>query len=98
MMRTLTYPDLCTLARALLAVESDRRLSLARHILDCAHYAETYRRKLNRAHPRWGNGSVDAAARSFPLAPASGFGNAEFCACFGVALSVCMANRRGKEA
>jgi hypothetical protein len=96
MTRVLIYTDLCTLARALLAVTPRRRPALARHILECADYAETYRRKLKRAHPRWGNGSVDAAARSFPLAPATGFGDLEFCACFGTALSACLAQHQRK--
>jgi hypothetical protein len=94
MTRALIYSDLCTLARALLVVAPGRRAALARHILDCAAYAETYRCKLKRAHPRWGNGSVDAAARSFPLAPVSGFEDHEYCACFAAALSACMARRK----
>jgi hypothetical protein len=86
MTRRLILSDLTLLARALLAVDPTRRMSLARHIIACADYADTYRRAMRRCHPRWGDGSIDAAARSHPLARPSDLCDPDFCDCLAIAL------------
>lgn len=93
MTRRVIYADVATLARALLMVPATRRPRLAQHILTCANYAHRYAARLKKPHPRWGDGSVDAAARSFPIAAPKRFDDLEYCLCFQAALSAWMCHR-----
>ncbi|CUH87456.1 hypothetical protein PH5382_01385 [Phaeobacter sp. CECT 5382] len=59
--------DVTTLARALLAQPLCRRRDLCRDLFDAAEQAADHMRCRNQLHPRWGNGTLDAAARTMPL-------------------------------
>ncbi|UWQ34523.1 hypothetical protein K3555_08595 [Leisingera sp. M527] len=60
--------DVSAVARALLAVPESDRLHLCRRILSGAAEAAAHCRRMGRLHPRWGDGSLSAAARRFALA------------------------------
>jgi len=96
-MRRILYTDLSALARALMAAEVERREGLASHIITCAAYADKFTRRLRRPHPRWGDGTLGAAARSFGLAPVRGFDDLEYCTCFGLALAALGRRRRAAQ-
>lgn len=61
-MRPILPGDLNAAARALLAVPADARPVLARRLLAQADAADRYRVRHRRAHPLWGNGSLQSAA------------------------------------
>lgn len=63
-MRTITHGDVTTAARAVrgLPVAAQRRMVL--RFLDRAHAADLFRKRIGRAHPFWGNGSLMGAVLS----------------------------------
>ena len=81
------WEDLRSLARALLAHPVARREALCRRILCGARRARRYGQLTGRCHPCWGNGSVDAAARVFPLAVEPFPGDGDYAACLSLALA-----------
>lgn len=80
------WEDIRSLARALLAHPERRRRVLCRVILKGAKRAALQAAATGRVHPRWGNGSIDAAARRFPLAAEPFPGDADYAACLVIAL------------
>lgn len=60
--------DVSAVARALLLVPPDHRVLLCRRIFGMAAEACAHVDLLRQLHPRWGDGSLSAAARRFPLA------------------------------
>ncbi len=68
-MRPLLPGDLDQAARAMLAVPEPRRGALARRLVAEARAADRYRRRCGLAHPRWGDGSLMAAAMRHPQLP-----------------------------
>ena len=80
-MRPVLHGDISCTARALLAVQPERRRALCKRILCQAEQADCYVQKNRRLHPRWGNGSLMAAARKYPLADEPMFDNTEYCQC-----------------
>lgn len=80
-MRPLLHGDVSCAARALYAVEPGRRAALCRRMIGAAELADRYRERHGRLHPRWGNGSLMAAARRFPLVDEPGFDDAEYWRC-----------------
>lgn len=68
-MRPILSGDLLIAARALLCVPAPKRAGRMRQWLDESHWADGYRKRLGRAHPRWGNGSLMSRAMAEPLAP-----------------------------
>lgn len=81
-MRSLLHGDVSSAARALYAAEPGRRAMLCRCMIGEAEAADRYRARQGRLHPRWGNGSLMAAARGHPLADEPGFDDPEYCRCF----------------
>ncbi|WGW02523.1 DUF7742 family protein [Tropicibacter oceani] len=61
-MRPVLPGDVSAAARALLAVPASARGGLARRLVLQADAADRYRRRLGKAHPFWGNGTLMAAA------------------------------------
>ncbi len=61
-MRPVLSGDVSAAARALLTVPASARGSLAKRLVILAEAADQYRRKLGKAHPFWGNGTLMAAA------------------------------------
>lgn len=68
-MRAVLTADLDTAARALAAVPPAERPALIAALLTAAHCADKWRKRTGRAHPRWGDGTLAAAAARAPLAP-----------------------------
>ena len=63
-MRALAHVDISVAARALLCLpEAARENAIIRMVRE-AEAADHYRKRLDRAHPLWGNGTLEAAARS----------------------------------
>ncbi|OIQ29537.1 MAG: hypothetical protein BM562_11355 [Alphaproteobacteria bacterium MedPE-SWcel] len=85
------WEDLRSLARALLAHPAPRRPELCRQILAGAARARRQAQATGRCHPRWGDGSLGAAARRFPLAPEPFPGAPDYAACLCLALTACVA-------
>lgn len=68
MIRPVLPGDVSAVARALLAVPDRERLRLCRRIFGGAAEAAAYAGLFCRLHPRWGDGSLSAAARRYALA------------------------------
>ncbi len=67
-MRPVLPGDLSSVARALLCAPPRKRLELCRILIQHADAADRYARHLGHAHAFYGNGSLMAAARMYPLA------------------------------
>lgn len=69
-MRRCLAGDLLAAARVLAAVAPKARISLAQSLIAQADAAHRYAKRLGRAHPQWGNGSLMSRAMLMPrLAP-----------------------------
>lgn len=66
-MRPVLPGDLSAAARALLPVPPAERRKLAARLLYEANAADCYRKRFGKAHARWGNGTLMAAAMMRPL-------------------------------
>jgi hypothetical protein len=86
-LRPVLWEDIRSLARALLAHPAQRRGALCQEILKGAARARVYAAATGRCHPRWGDGSVDRAARRFPLAPEPCPGAPDYAGCLQMALA-----------
>ncbi|MGP6085589.1 DUF7742 family protein [Antarctobacter jejuensis] len=80
-MRPLLPGDVCAAARVLLAVPAHARDELALRLLTEASAADRYCREHNKAHPRWGNGTLSAAAFAHDMGHEKGFGDRDFLDC-----------------
>ena len=80
-MRPVLHGDLTALARTLLPVPVVSLSQLYHYILSQAHSADCYRKRFNRPHPIWGNGSLIAAARSTDQQAEPDLANLEYCDC-----------------
>lgn len=87
MRRPVLNTDVLSLARALLAVPPAARARRCAQILIGARRAGAYARLCGRCHPRWGDGSLDAAARRFPLAPEPFWDDAGYLHCLSLAVA-----------
>lgn len=67
-MRAVLAADLDTAARVMAAVSDVERPALMAALLAAAHSADKLRKRTGRAHPRWGDGTLAAAAAALPLA------------------------------
>ncbi|WP_444455639.1 DUF7742 family protein [Rhodobacter capsulatus] len=65
-MRPILIDDLLIAARAVAAVAASERPARLAQWLREAHWADLYRKRLARSHPRWGNGSLMARALREP--------------------------------
>ncbi|PYF13220.1 hypothetical protein C8J30_101608 [Rhodobacter viridis] len=65
-MRPILIDDLLIAAHAVAAVEVAARPAVLAQWLREAHWADLYRKRLARSHPRWGNGSLMARALREP--------------------------------
>lgn len=93
-MRPLLHGDLASAARLLLTVPPAARGDLCRQLLAEAEAADAHRRATGKLHPRWGNGSLMAAARKRPLPPEPGFDDGDYCHAFATVLRMLAAHRR----
>ncbi len=60
-MRAITSGDIGMLARHLARFRPEERQAVALRLLDRAHAADRFRRRMGRAHRLWGDGSLAAA-------------------------------------
>jgi hypothetical protein len=81
MMRPVLSGDVSNTARALLREPAAQRQALCARIFEQAALATAFVRRHGRLHPRYGNGSLMAAARRNPLADEPGFDNVDYCQC-----------------
>ncbi|AZV78552.1 hypothetical protein EBB79_12145 [Parasedimentitalea marina] len=80
-MRPVLHEDVTSAARALLLVRADRRQALCKRFVAQADMAEAYVQQTGRLHADYGNGTLMAAARSYPLADEPTFDDLEYCHC-----------------
>ncbi len=80
-MRPVLPGDITAAARVLLAVPAQRRTSLARRLIDEASAADRYCQCHHMVHPRWGNGTLSAAAHGHDMQRESGFGDPDYMEC-----------------
>jgi hypothetical protein len=85
-MRPLTYQDVATTARALSMVPADQRGSELERILEDAMTADSFRKRYGCWHGRFGNGSLEAAARLRPVGTYLQFDNPEHLTCLTLVL------------
>ncbi|MAM25539.1 MAG: hypothetical protein CML55_09215 [Rhodobacteraceae bacterium] len=85
-MRAVFYSDLIAAARALGGSPPGDRLHLCHRMLREADWADRYARRLGKVHPRWGNGTLGAAAGQYPQARAAAVNEADHLACLLVIL------------
>lgn len=81
MRRPVLPGDVSAAARALLAVPDRGRLRLCRRIFGGAAEAAAYAGLFGRLHPRWGDGSLSAAARRYSLADEPFLDDPEYLRC-----------------
>lgn len=93
-MRPVLHADLVSAARALLAVPEAMRAGLAERLIAEAEAADRYRRRLGRRHPRWGDGTLAAAAAGRAMAPETRLDAQEYCGCLIAVLSTLRERRR----
>ncbi|MFW8634287.1 hypothetical protein [Cribrihabitans pelagius] len=79
--------DTAAAARALLAVPAAARPALCRRIFAGAAAAAAHMARRRALHPCWGDGSLSAAARRFPLADEPFLDHPEYLACTRLVLS-----------
>ncbi len=72
-MRTITHGDVTAAARAVHGRSIEAQRCMVLRFLDRAHAADLFRKRLGRAHPFWGNGSLMAAIPSEICAKAEPF-------------------------
>ncbi|WOI34373.1 hypothetical protein R1T40_06500 [Tritonibacter scottomollicae] len=94
MQQPVLWEDIRSLARALLAHPEPRRAALCRQILQGAARARRQAQATGRCHPRWGDGSLDRAARCYPLAPEPFPGDRDYAHCLRVALAAAARARK----
>lgn len=80
-MRPVLHGDVISVARAMLRVEAGERERLCIRIFRQAEQADIYVLRHRKLHPKFGNGSLMAAARRLPLADEPTFDNTEYCQC-----------------
>ena len=80
-MRPLSLGDLTAAARVLRPLTEPQRGAMLAGLLAAADEADAHRLKTGRLHPRFGNGSLSAAAHRHPMADFVDFSDPGFCGC-----------------
>lgn len=79
--------DISAVARALLAAPVDQRQARCRVIYNGAGLAASHLRTTGKLHQHWGDGSLSAAARRFPLEREPRWDQLDYLDCLLMALS-----------
>lgn len=95
-MRQLHPTDLSVAARALLLVAPAERAAFATHLIDEAHIADRCYKRLHR-NSTGGNGTLEGAARRYPLAEPPVFGDPENLACMGILIDALLSRREAQR-
>lgn len=82
-------------ARVLLAAVPGDRPTTMRRMLAAAEVADRYRRHMGRAHPRFGTGSLMAAAAAWPRRPEPLLDDPEYLACLACVIEALLRRRSG---
>lgn len=93
-MRPVLHGDVTSVARALLLVPEGERGAFCVQIFEQANLAESHVMQHGRLHPSYGNGSLMAAARRYPLADEPSFDSVGYCRCFATVLSALIETER----
>lgn len=80
-MRPVLPGDVSAAARALLPVPRQARPDRARRLIDEACVADAHCRQTGRAHARWGNGTLMAAAYGHPMGHEISFDDPDYLDC-----------------
>jgi hypothetical protein len=94
-MRPVLQGDVTSVARALLLVSVNKRHARCAQILEQADLAEAYVQQYGRLHGSYGNGSLMAAARRYPLADEPTFDDVGYCQCVVTVLLAVMDHSKG---
>lgn len=86
-MRPVLHSDVTSAARAVMAVPKQARVRFCARLLQQADWADQFTRRLGKPHPRWGNGTLLAAAKAHVLRPESTFDDPEYSAAFQIVLA-----------
>lgn len=73
--------DVSAAARMLLTVPPHARTKGAERLIDEARAADVHCRRTGRAHPRWGNGTLMAAAHGHPMGQEVCFDDPDYLDC-----------------
>jgi hypothetical protein len=92
-MRPVLQGDVIAAAQAVLRLPEAERAGALRCMMSRAAAADAYRKRLGRAHPLWGNGSLMAVARRGALPPAPALSDREFCRCLALVYETLIAWR-----
>ena len=87
MLRAPLFCDVICAARALLAVAPDARAGRMISLFEEARVAARHVEVTGRGHPRWGDGSLMAAALSGAIEREPGLSNRDYCLCLAMVLS-----------
>lgn len=90
-MRPVTQTDLAAAARVLLALPPAARAAGLAALFARADLADRHRQATGRSHPRYGNGTLVAAALACPRAEPATPGAHEFMACLAQVLEALLA-------
>lgn len=82
MMRRPWYSDVSTAALVLLKAPVADRAALCRLMIREADLADRFTRRLGKAHPWWGTGTLKDTATLRPLADEPSFDDPDYGACF----------------
>lgn len=80
-MRPVQHGDVVAAARALLRLPETGRAAALRRMLAQARAADAYRKRLGKAHPEWGNGSLMAVALRGGVPPEPKLDVPDYCRC-----------------
>lgn len=86
-MRPLLPGDLDCAVAVVMAHPPESRAGVAQRLLFQADVADRYRKRLGRAHPDYGSGSLMSAALSWPLGARGRVYDASYCAALIVVLT-----------
>lgn len=96
-MRHVAPTDLSTAARALMALPEAARSAEAKRMMAEAEAADSYRKRMGRSHPVWGNGTLEGAARSRRLAAPRSLSETDYLSCLAAVLDAILFHRRAKH-
>ncbi|GGA22899.1 DUF7742 family protein [Neptunicoccus cionae] len=94
-MRAVLHQDIVALACCLLALPSAQRKCAARRIVAFTARADRYRKCKGRAHPLYGNGTLQSCCQSVPKAQERRLDDPDYGDCLIRALETVLAFRAG---
>ena len=86
MMRPVLHGDVTSAARALLCRPETERADFCKSLIRTAHLADQHLARTGRVHVMWGNGSLMASARAFPMKPEPTLDSDDYCSCLEMVL------------